>query len=112
VPETFVLLYDADKIVNLNRYIKTLEIRAQRALINFEKDRIKEKKVRYFSDSLNMLIQKLLPSTSEEKRKSIEEFFWLLEEYKVSVYAQELKTTQPVSKRRLENKLIEIQRMA
>jgi ATP-dependent helicase HrpA len=112
VPETFVLIYDPYRIADINRYIKALEIRAQRALINFEKDQVKVKQVTYFSDHLHMLLEKLVPSTSGEKRKAIEEFFWLIEEYKVSVYAQELKTAQPVSKKKLENKLVEIQRMA
>jgi ATP-dependent helicase HrpA len=35
----------------------------------------------------------------------------LIEEYKVSVFAQELKTAVPVSKKRLEKKLKEIERM-
>jgi ATP-dependent helicase HrpA len=112
VPETFVLIYDPYRIADINRYIKALEIRAQRALINFEKDQVKVKQVTYFSDHLHMLLEKLVPSTSGEKRKAIEEFFWLIEEYKVSVYAQELKTAQPVSKKKLENKLVEIQRMS
>jgi len=45
------------------------------------------------------------PVTSDEKRKSIEEFTWMIEEYKVSVFAQELKTPYPVSRKRLETKL-------
>ena len=48
---------------------------------------------------------------TEEKRKAIEEFFWLIEEYKVSLFAQELKTSIPVSPKRLDKKLKEIERM-
>jgi len=46
-----------------------------------------------------------------EKRKSFEEFFWMVEEFKVSVFAQELKTPFPVSAKRLEKKLREVERM-
>jgi ATP-dependent helicase HrpA len=35
----------------------------------------------------------------------------MIEEYKVSIFAQELKTACPVSKKRLEKKLAEINRM-
>jgi ATP-dependent helicase HrpA len=35
----------------------------------------------------------------------------MIEEYKVSVFAQELKTAVPVSKKRLEKKLAQIKRM-
>jgi ATP-dependent helicase HrpA len=49
---------------------------------------------------------------SDEKRKALEALFWLIEEYKVSVFAQELKTAIPVSKKRLEEKFAQIMRMA
>jgi ATP-dependent helicase HrpA len=42
----------------------------------------------------------------EEKKKLIEELFWMIEEYKVSLFAQELKTPYPVSPKKL-NQLIE-----
>jgi ATP-dependent helicase HrpA len=43
---------------------------------------------------------------SEEKKKLIEELFWMIEEYKVSLFAQELKTPYPVSPKKM-NRLIE-----
>jgi len=42
----------------------------------------------------------------EEKKMMIEELFWMIEEYKVSLFAQELKTPYPVSPKKL-NQLIE-----
>ncbi len=42
----------------------------------------------------------------EEKNTLVEEFFWMIEEYKVSLFAQELKTPHPVSPKKL-NQLIE-----
>jgi len=41
-----------------------------------------------------------------EKKTLVEEFFWMIEEYKVSLFAQELKTPYPVSPKKL-NQLIE-----
>jgi ATP-dependent helicase HrpA len=46
-----------------------------------------------------------------EKRKTLEDFRWLIEEYKVSLFAQELKTPYPVSKKRIAEKMREIERM-
>jgi ATP-dependent helicase HrpA len=111
VPETFMDIYGLDRLVHLERYIKALAIRAQRALVNFEKDRTKAKEIRFFTDSLDELLKGLSPDASEEKRKAVEEYFWLIEEYKVSVFAQELKTPVRVSKKRLEMKLKEIERI-
>ncbi|MCD4790913.1 MAG: DUF3418 domain-containing protein, partial [Bacteroidales bacterium] len=111
VPENFVDLYDSKRFVHLVRYIKAIEIRVQRALINFEKEKAKAKELKIFTDSLNELLKGLSPLVSKEKKNAVEEYFWLIEEYKVSLFAQELKTAIPVSKKRLENKLKEIERM-
>ena len=112
VPETFVDLYDTGRMIHLVRYMKAIEIRAQRAVVDFEKDRAKSHDTQIFTESLNRLLKELSPTTSKEKRDAIEAYFWLIEEYKVSIFAQELKTSVPVSKKRLEEKLSEIERMA
>ncbi|MBA4369391.1 MAG: hypothetical protein C0403_17335, partial [Desulfobacterium sp.] len=60
---------------------------------------------------LNSLLTSLGPEDTDEKRKEIENFFWLLQEYKVSVFAQELKTPFPVSVKKLDTKRSEIEKM-
>jgi len=57
------------------------------------------------------LVTSLTPSASPEKRDAVEALFWLIEEYKVSVFAQELKTPVKISQKRLEEKINDIQRM-
>jgi len=112
VPETFVDLYDAGRMIHLVRYMKALEIRARRAVVDFEKDRAKSHDIQMFTESLNRLLKELSETTSKEKRDAIEAYFWMIEEYKVSIFAQELKTSVPISKKRLKEKLKEIERMA
>jgi len=80
-------------------------------MVDFEKDRAKSKEIIKFSDGLNQLLKELSPAVSDEKRQAIEAYFWLIEEYKVSVFAQELKTPIPISAKRLDKKLKEIGRM-
>jgi ATP-dependent helicase HrpA len=111
VPESFINLYEMDRLVNLERYIKSIEIRAQRAVVDFEKDMAKAREVKAFSDRLDQLIKTLEQGASDEKTMALEALFWLVEEFKVSVFAQELKTAVPVSKKRLEEKFAEISRM-
>ena len=111
VPENFVELYNKERFIHLERYIKALLIRAQRAPVDFEKDQAKATEVRKFADGLNRLLKALSPSVTEEKRQAIEDYFWMLEEYKVSVFAQELKTAIPISAKRLQDKLRQIERM-
>jgi ATP-dependent helicase HrpA len=50
----------------------------------------------------------LTPEITNEKQNALEELFWMIEEYKVSVFAQELKTSSPVSEKRILSKFAEI----
>ena len=111
VPRHFVRLYDGERLMHIVRYIKGMQIRAQRAAVNFEKDRIREKTVSGFVSKLNALIADLPPDTGREKREAIEALFWLLEEFKISLFAQELKTATRVSEKILKAAIEEIERM-
>jgi len=111
VPANFFEIYDQNQFLHLERYIKAVLIRAQRAPLDFEKDQAKANEIRKFVDGLNGLLKALSPTVSAEKRQAIEDYFWLLEEFKVSVFAQELKTAVPVSAKRLADKLGQIERM-
>ena len=45
------------------------------------------------------------PPRSAEAGQAMPEFRWMIEEFKVSLFAQELGTAQPVSAKRLDEKL-------
>jgi len=47
----------------------------------------------------------------EDKKMKIEELFWMIEEYKVSLFAQELKTPYPVSPKKLNQLIDEIEKL-
>jgi len=111
LPENFVTIYDKQRLGRLIRYIQAADIRARRAAVDFEKDQSKSKGVVKFTEGLNQLLSELSPRASDEKRQAVEEYFWMIEEYKVSVFAQELKTAIPISAKRLGQKLGEIRRM-
>ncbi len=111
VPENFVALYDRERLTHLPRYLQALAVRSRRALQQFERDRPKAEEIGRFESRLQRLLEELTPRTSAAKREALEALFWLIEEYKVSVFAQELKTAVPVSAKRLEKKIGEISRM-
>jgi ATP-dependent helicase HrpA len=111
VPDNFIQLYDMDKYHDIARYLNAMTVRINRAMDNIEKDQKKADEISVFINSLNTLLKQISASTSEEKKKAIEDFFWMIEEYKISVFAQELKTAIPISKKRLNSKLREIERM-
>ncbi len=58
---------------------------------------------------LAMTKENTLVNFSKEKKTKIEELFWMIEEYKVSLFAQELKTPYPVSPKKLNQLIKEIE---
>ena len=111
VPARFVHLYGKARFPHLVRYLRAIAIRAERALAQFDRDQAKAAESRRWEDQLKMMLDQLSPRSSENKRGALEELFWMIEEYKVSLFAQELKTAIPISAKRLEKKVAEIRRM-
>jgi ATP-dependent helicase HrpA len=111
VPKDFLDRYAPDRIAHLPRYLKALKIRAERGAYDREKDQEKAARIEHFTEALRRNLADISSHTSLEKRTSFEEFFWMVEEFKVSIFAQELKTPFPVSSKRLEKKLREVERM-
>ncbi len=109
VPKNFVQLYDNARLQRLIRYIQALGLRVERGLIDLKKDRSKADCVAPYIDRLAHIINELDPQSSDEKRKSIETLFWMLEEYKISIFAPEIKTAHPISVKRLKGQVEEIE---
>jgi ATP-dependent helicase HrpA len=105
VPLDFIRIYDCERLAQLPRYLKALALRTERALIDPEKDRAKQSRVAPFSARLDALVRELAPASSKAKRQALEELFWGIEEYKISVFAQEIRTAMPISAKRLEEQI-------
>ena len=111
VPENFPHIYGPERMCHLPRYLKALAVRAQRGSQDTEKDREKDRCATVFSRALDRLRAELPPHASGQKKSDMEAFQWMIEEYRVSLFAQELKTPFPVSRKRLQKKLDDIERM-
>jgi ATP-dependent helicase HrpA len=111
VPENFIEICDVDRMLHLCRYVRAMILRAERGVFDLEKDRKKAARIKPFTDTLDSLIKELNASASKEKKDAVEELVWMIEEFKVSLFAQELKTAFPVSPKKIEDKIREIQRM-
>ena len=111
VPDNFLEIYPMDRLVHLPRYLKAIRIRAERGSYDPEKDRKKSNKAEIFINILEKMIKDLSPHATSKKRAAIEQYRWMIEEFKVSLFAQELKTPFPVSEKRLTEKQKEIERM-
>jgi ATP-dependent helicase HrpA len=76
-----------------------------------EKAFSKTAEIKIFADKLQDMVNSVAAEVSEEKVNAIEEYRWMIEEFKVSVFAQELKTAFPISQKRLEQKIQELERI-
>ncbi len=112
LPKNFLEIYSLDRLSHFPRYLRALEVRAERGKNDPEKDRKKADEVRPFLEVQRRLEQGIRAETSLEKKKAIEGFRWMIGEFKVSLFAPELKTAFPVSAKRLAVKAKEIDAMS
>ncbi len=102
VPENFPDIYESDDMVKIARYVEAIGIRAERGASEPAKDAKKAEKIKPYKQKLDNLLEELSPDASGEKAEALENFFWMIEEYKISVFAQELKTSIKISPKKLD----------
>ncbi len=102
MPHNFIRLYDNERLDRLVGYMQAIDLRAQRGLLNLEKDRIKAERMLLYEKRLEAMLHDLESGGSLQRRQAIETYFWMLEEYRISVFAPEIRTGQPVSSKKLE----------
>ena len=93
-----------DQLSHLLRYLKAVVVRADRFRADAARDASKAALIAPFAADC----QRLRGATdviSATRRQRTEELRWMVEEYRVSVFAQELGTAQRVSAKRLEQQL-------
>lgn len=105
-PMDFPDKYTINMLENLKRYLKGIKIRAERAGIDPEKDLKKAQEIIFFARFLDdsMAVQNISP----EKLSALEEFSWMVEEFKVKIFAPELGASKLVSAKQLRKKIKEI----
>jgi ATP-dependent helicase HrpA len=108
VSPRFLLGIGFDRLAHLPRYLQALLVRAERAALNPAKDAERAQRVQPFAAALHELAPQV--ARSPQAGDAYERCRWLLEELKVSLFAQELGTAEPVSPPRLERALAELRR--
>jgi ATP-dependent helicase HrpA len=96
--------YEFSDLPHLTRYLKGMLRRAQRAKESIQRDIEKSQRVAQFESKLTELER----AAQKNQISQIKPYRILLEEFKVSIYAQELGTAQKVSEKRLEKLAAEI----
>ena len=81
----------------------------ERGVYNLEKDAEKAKLVHEYEKILGNLMETLSPYAPVEKKDGIEQLEWMIEEYRVSVFAPEVGTAFPVSAKRLKKHIEQLE---
>jgi ATP-dependent helicase HrpA len=88
-----------DHLVQYPRYIRALEIRLEKLPMQISKDRQWMEEIQQFSQRTN---DQEPASLSRELAVDLQVYEWAVEEYRVSLFAQQLGTKMPISSKRLE----------
>jgi ATP-dependent helicase HrpA len=103
MPARFLEGIEYDRLPHLQRYLKALLIRSERAALNPVKDQERQRQLAPYQQALKQVQSE--KSRSPEGIRQIEALRWMIEEFKVSLFAQELGTAIPVSPKRLDQQL-------
>ena len=103
LPRNFLATIPFGRLPHIPRYLKALALRMERAKLNPAKDRERAQLLAPYLAKLKALAAQ--PPNSATDRQRLEEFRWMVEEYKVSVFAQEVGTAHPISPKRLDEHL-------
>ncbi len=98
-PPDLLEKYTFDELPHLTRFLKAMYLRAERAKESVQRDMEKSKRIEPFEQKLTELKQS---ARTPSQLRQVKHYHMMLEEFKVSVFAQELGTACKVSEKRLE----------
>ncbi|TVP79405.1 MAG: ATP-dependent RNA helicase HrpA [Puniceicoccaceae bacterium] len=101
-PPDLLTSYEFSDLPHLTRYLKAMLLRAQRARESIQRDIEKSQRIAPHEAKLKELEQLAAKTSPGSRSQSIKPYKMLLEEFKVSIYAQELGTAQKASEKRLD----------
>ena len=107
VPPVFLQEMELNAMRDAMRYLRGLRIRVERAHSSTAKDAAKAALVRPYQERLSALDLNFLQSGgpgATERRRLYSEYRQMVEEYTLSLFAQEIKTAFPISTKRLDEK--------
>ena len=98
VSKRFIADTPAAQLAHLPRYLKAMQLRVDKLRADPHRDAQRMVELR----PLEQAWSRLAAQRKGASDARLEEFRWLLEELRVSLFAQELRTPQPVSAKRLQ----------
>lgn len=104
IPANFLAVTPYSQLAHFPRYLKAMRLRAERWRKNPGKDAERAAQFAPYEAARLDLLRRMKPRTVATI-EALEAFRWLLEEFRVSLFAQELGTAEPVSTVKLDRAL-------
>ena len=92
---------DLQQITQYPRFVRAIEIRLEKLPLQVAKDREYMNELQTFLAPLHDQLQ-YRDTLSTDLVNALDDFAWAVEEYRVSLFAQQLKTRIPISAKRLQ----------
>jgi len=102
----FVCQVGEAKLNDIKRYLLALQKRLEKLPVNPNQDRLNTIELHELEERYRALCKSLL--TDETESTDLAEVYWMMEELRVSLFAQQLGTPYPVSAKRVRLKLTEL----
>ena len=97
--QDFITLTDKHWLKQYPRYLRAVKLRYDKSSHNAARDR--QQRVAFTELWEQYEKRKRAADEAQLESAALEEYRWMLEEYRVSLFAQEVKTLMPVSEKRL-----------
>ncbi|RNE49322.1 ATP-dependent RNA helicase HrpA [Corynebacterium alimapuense] len=100
LPRNAVTIHGQEHLKHLPRYLQAMSTRLAEMSVDPDKDADRQDQVEEASSYLALRLAKL--PAGREKTREVKEIRWMIEELRVSLFAQRLGTTRPISVRRIQ----------
>ncbi len=102
----FVQAHGVKKLDDIARYVSAINHRMEKLAIDPHKDKLRIQEVEKVSKQLEVMFSKV--GSNIELRNQLNDVRWMIEELRVSLFAQSLGTPYPISAKRILNKMAEL----
>jgi ATP-dependent helicase HrpA len=114
LPDDFLRTLPYAQLAHVPRYLKAMLLRAERARKNPAKDTERAAQIAPYEKALATLASRtgrpaVNATGAPVSTRKVDAFRWLIEEFRVSLFAQELGTAEPVSAVKLDRVLADLQ---
>ena len=102
----FACQFGEQKLPDIKRYLQALEKRLEKLPISPNQDRLNTIELHELEQRYLALCKTML--SNEKENEQLAEIYWMMEELRVSLFAQQLGTAYPISAKRVKQKLTEL----